>query len=97
VQAAAAGGDASEQAVLDWLCLHVDPADLPRRFAGAAASRAAPASIKVVSKADEAAAAARRFVQWGLEVTVQCAASNARMLMPTVHLKSMQPVDLEIE
>ncbi|BDA49474.1 Putative ATP-dependent RNA helicase DHX57 at C-terminar half [Coccomyxa sp. Obi] len=55
-----AGGNISEEAVLDWLCLHVDPADLPRRFAGAAQSRAAAAGIKVVAKADEAAAAARR-------------------------------------
>lgn len=58
---ALAGGDASEEAVLDWLCLHLDPADLPRRFAGAAQSRAAAAGIRVVAKADEAAAAARRW------------------------------------
>lgn len=55
-----AGGEVSEEAVLDWLCLHLDPADMPRRFAGAAQSRAAAAGIKVVAKADEAAAAARR-------------------------------------
>ncbi|CAL8464644.1 g4179 [Coccomyxa elongata] len=55
-----AGGDISEEAVLDWLCLHLDPADMPRRFAGAAQSRAAAAGIKIVAKANEAAAAARR-------------------------------------
>ena len=58
---ALAGGDASEEAVLDWLCLHLDPADLPRRFAGAAQSRAAAAGLRVVGQAAEAAAAARRW------------------------------------
>lgn len=48
---------------MDWLCLHLDPTDLPRRFAGAAQSRAAAAAgIKVVARADEAAASARRCV-----------------------------------
>ena len=50
----------SEEAVLDWLCLHVDPAALPRRFAGAARSAAAGAGVRVVAKADEQAAALRR-------------------------------------
>lgn len=68
LQAVAGKGDMSEDVLLDWLCLHVDPAELPRRFAGNAPSRAAPSSIKVVSKADEAAASARRSALWRVYV-----------------------------
>jgi hypothetical protein len=57
---AQAGDDMSEEALLDWLCLHVDPADLPKRFAGESMSRRAAAGIKVMSIADEEVAAQRR-------------------------------------
>ena len=50
---ALAGGEVSEEAALDWLCLHVDPTQLPRRFAGNARGRAAAAGVKVLAKADE--------------------------------------------
>ncbi len=50
----------SEEALLDWLCLHVDPADLPKRFVGESLSRKAAAGIKVMAKADEELAAQRR-------------------------------------
>ena len=51
----------SEEALLDWLCLHVDAADLPKRFVGESVSRKAAAGIKVMSKADEQRAAQRRY------------------------------------
>ena len=51
----------SEEALLDWLCLHVDPADLPKRFVGESLSRKAAAGIKVMAKADEELAAQRRY------------------------------------
>ena len=51
---ALAGGEVSEEAALDWLCLHVDPAQLPRRFAGHARGRAAAAGVKVLATADKA-------------------------------------------
>ena len=57
---AQAGDDMSEEALLDWLCLHVDPADLPKRFVGESISRKAAAGIKVMSIADEELAAQRR-------------------------------------
>jgi len=50
----------SEEALLDWLCLHVDPADLPKRFVGESQSRKAAAGIKVMAIADEKLAAQRR-------------------------------------
>ena len=50
----------SEEALLDWLCLHVDAADLPKRFVGESVSRKAAAGIKVMAKADEQRAAQRR-------------------------------------
>jgi hypothetical protein len=59
-QAVSREGVVSEEAVLDWLCLHVDPGALPRRFAGAARSLRASAGIRVVAKADEQAAALKR-------------------------------------
>ena len=60
---AQAGDDMSEEALLDWLCLHVDPADLPKRFVGESLSRKAAAGIKVMAKADEELAAQRRCVR----------------------------------
>ncbi|CAK0787622.1 hypothetical protein CVIRNUC_010844 [Coccomyxa viridis] len=57
---AQAGGDMSEEALLDWLCLHVDAADLPKRFVGESVSRKAAAGVKVMAKADEQRAAQRR-------------------------------------
>ena len=57
---AQAGDDMSEEALLDWLCLHVDPADLPKRFAGESMSRRAAAGIKVMSIADDKVAAQKR-------------------------------------
>ena len=60
VMQAQAGDDLSEEALLDWLCLHVDPADLPKHFAGESMSRRAAAGIKVMSIADEEVAAQRR-------------------------------------
>lgn len=57
---AQAGDDMSEEALLDWLCLHLDPADLPKRFVGESTSRKAAAGIKVMAKADEELAAQRR-------------------------------------
>ena len=56
-------GAVAEEAALDWLCVHVDAAGLPRRFAGAARSLAAGAGIRVVAKADEEAAAAQTVWQ----------------------------------
>ena len=50
---ALAGGEVSEEAALDWLCLHVDPAQLPRRFAGNARGRASAAGVKVLATADK--------------------------------------------
>ena len=50
----------SEEALLDWLCLHVDAADLPKRFVGESVSRKAAAGVKVMAKADEQRAAQRR-------------------------------------
>ena len=41
-------------AVLDWLCLHTPPADLPKRFAGAARAAAAAAGpVTVVARAKD--------------------------------------------
>ena len=41
-------------AVLDWLCLHTPPADLPKRFAGAARAAAAAAGpVTVVARANK--------------------------------------------
>ena len=51
----------SEEALLDWLCLHVDATDLPKRFVGESVSRKAAAGIKVMAKADEQRAPQRRF------------------------------------
>ena len=56
----------SEEALLDWLCLHVDAADLPKRFVGESVSRKAAAGIKVMSKADEQRAAQRRCSSYSL-------------------------------
>ena len=50
----------SEGALLDWLCLHLDPEDLPKRFAGESLSRRVANGIKVMAKADEELAAQRR-------------------------------------
>ncbi|DBA76164.1 TPA: hypothetical protein ACH3X1_009895 [Trebouxia sp. C0004] len=54
----------SEATVLDWLCLHVDPANLPRRYAGGVQSRAAASGLKLVAKAKASKPAAK------LKVTV---------------------------
>ena len=54
----------SEEALLDWLCLHVDAADLPKRFVGESVSRKAAAGIKVMAKADEQRAAQRRCTSY---------------------------------
>ena len=60
---ALAGAEICEEAALDWLCLHTDPARLPRRFAGSARSHAAAAGVRVLAKAEARAAArwARRI------------------------------------
>ncbi len=46
-------GAISVEAALDWLCLHVSAADLPRRFAAGARSTAsiAPEAVKLISAA----------------------------------------------
>lgn len=80
---AGGGGGACEAALLDWLCVHVEPGALPRRFAGAARSLKAGAGIKVVAKADEEAAAARRCAGHTVQTTCTgnpvCAAPHRRL------------------
>lgn len=46
-----AGGAGGLEACLDWLCLHVPPAQLPRRFTGSAAAQVAAGSAGVKVRA----------------------------------------------
>jgi hypothetical protein len=56
---ALAGQRITEEAALDWLCLHLDPKDLPRRFAGVSHLRNGAGPVRLVAKADPNAAARR--------------------------------------
>ena len=59
---ALAGEEITQEAALDWICLHVDPAHLPRRFAGSARSHAAAAGVRVLAKAEKRARARQASV-----------------------------------
>lgn len=59
VMQALAGQRITEEAALDWLCLHLDPKDLPRRFAGVSHLRNGAGPVRLVAKADPNAAARR--------------------------------------
>eukprot|EP00884_Botryococcus_braunii_P002000 jgi/Botrbrau1/11800/Bobra.0224s0007.1 len=61
---ALAGQRITEDAALDWLCLHLDPKELPRRFAGNAGSRSTAGPVRVLAKADPRAAARRGITVW---------------------------------
>ena len=44
-------GGLAEEAALDWLCLHLDSAEMPRRLAGSAQPKTELAGVKVMAKA----------------------------------------------
>ncbi|KAK9832693.1 hypothetical protein WJX81_000845 [Elliptochloris bilobata] len=64
---ALAGSEITQEAALDWICLHVDPARLPRRFAGNARSHAAAAGADPAKALADKDAQRRWILQYAQE------------------------------